>query len=209
MNEPEEPKNQLPATIASAEVTADQRAPNVVPALIADLGEEAAWRYVEFFTANIRNPHTRRAYARACIFPLGVFIIQIITALLSFSAHVYLDNQYHISGSSLLRFAWFRRKQQLHFIHHTHGDSNFALIDNFWDRLLGTYRNPDADDVEVRDANYRTKSLARTVKPGFPTATLLQARVGPPVACDNEFPPLRAVGRPLMELIYNWQLMAA
>ena len=39
---------------------------NVVPALIADLGDEAAWRYVEFFTANIRNPHTRRAYARAC-----------------------------------------------------------------------------------------------------------------------------------------------
>src|SRR5271169_6796972 len=66
LNEPEEPKNQLPATIASAEVTADQRAPNVVPALIAGLGEEAAWRYVEFFTANIRNPHTRRAYARAC-----------------------------------------------------------------------------------------------------------------------------------------------
>jgi Phage integrase, N-terminal SAM-like domain len=28
--------------------------------------EEAAWRYVEFFTANIRNPNTRRAYARAC-----------------------------------------------------------------------------------------------------------------------------------------------
>ena len=37
-----------------------------MPALIADLGDEAAWRYVEFFTANIRNPHTRRAYARAC-----------------------------------------------------------------------------------------------------------------------------------------------
>jgi hypothetical protein len=38
----------------------------VVPALIADLGDQAGWRYVEFFTANIRNPHTRRAYARAC-----------------------------------------------------------------------------------------------------------------------------------------------
>ena len=61
-----ENKNQLPATIQQAEVTADQRALNVVPALIADLGEEAAWRYVEFFTANIRNPNTRRAYARAC-----------------------------------------------------------------------------------------------------------------------------------------------
>jgi site-specific recombinase XerD len=65
LDDPEEPKNQLPATIASAEITADQRAPNVVPALIADLGDEA-WRYVEFFTANIRNPHTRPAYARAC-----------------------------------------------------------------------------------------------------------------------------------------------
>jgi site-specific recombinase XerD len=66
LDEPEEPRNQLPATITSAEVTADQRALNVVPALIADLGDEAAWRYVEFFTANIRNPNTRRAYARAC-----------------------------------------------------------------------------------------------------------------------------------------------
>jgi len=31
-----------------------------------DLGEAANWRYVEFFTANINNDHTRRAYARAC-----------------------------------------------------------------------------------------------------------------------------------------------
>jgi len=37
-----------------------------VPALIADAGEPAAWRYIEFFAANIRNPNTRRAYARAC-----------------------------------------------------------------------------------------------------------------------------------------------
>jgi hypothetical protein len=38
----------------------------IVPTLIADAGDAAGWRYVEFFTANIRNPHTRRAYARAC-----------------------------------------------------------------------------------------------------------------------------------------------
>ena len=37
-----------------------------MPALIADAGDAAGWRYVEFFTANIRNPHTRRAYGRAC-----------------------------------------------------------------------------------------------------------------------------------------------
>jgi hypothetical protein len=61
-----EPKDQLPATVTQAEIASNPRALNVVPALIADLGDEAAWRYVEFFTANIRNPHTRRAYARAC-----------------------------------------------------------------------------------------------------------------------------------------------
>jgi site-specific recombinase XerD len=38
---------------------------HLIPALIADLGELASWRYVEFFTANIRNANTRRAYARA------------------------------------------------------------------------------------------------------------------------------------------------
>ncbi len=56
----------LPAVVTQAEITADLRAPNIVPALIADLGDAAAWRYVEFFTADIRNPHTRRAYVRAC-----------------------------------------------------------------------------------------------------------------------------------------------
>jgi integrase/recombinase XerC len=36
-----------------------------VPALIAAAGERAAHRFLEFFAANIRNPHTRRAYGRA------------------------------------------------------------------------------------------------------------------------------------------------
>ena len=39
--------------------------PRVVPALVADEGERTVRRYVEFFTANIRNPNTRAAYARA------------------------------------------------------------------------------------------------------------------------------------------------
>src|SRR5271165_5072733 len=36
-----------------------------LPALIAAEGERASMRFLEFFAANIRNPHTRRAYARA------------------------------------------------------------------------------------------------------------------------------------------------
>jgi hypothetical protein len=38
----------------------------LILSLIIDAGEQADWRYVVFFTANIRNPNTRRAYARAC-----------------------------------------------------------------------------------------------------------------------------------------------
>jgi site-specific recombinase XerD len=38
----------------------------LVPALIAGAGDEAVWRYIDFFAANIHNPNTRRAYARAC-----------------------------------------------------------------------------------------------------------------------------------------------
>lgn len=35
------------------------------PALIAAAGERASYRFLEFFAAQIRNPHTRRSYIRA------------------------------------------------------------------------------------------------------------------------------------------------
>jgi hypothetical protein len=45
-----------------------QRSPGRLRHLIfiADLSDQAGWRYVEFFTANIRYPHTRHAYPRVC-----------------------------------------------------------------------------------------------------------------------------------------------
>jgi hypothetical protein len=36
-----------------------------VPALVDTAGDQAGLRFLEFFAANIRNPHTRRAYYRA------------------------------------------------------------------------------------------------------------------------------------------------
>jgi integrase/recombinase XerD len=36
-----------------------------IPAIIADLGDNASKRFLEFFTANIRNPNTRSAYKQA------------------------------------------------------------------------------------------------------------------------------------------------
>src|ERR1022692_3912842 len=37
-----------------------------VPAVVLAAGEKAGLRFLEFFTANIRNTNTRRAYHRAC-----------------------------------------------------------------------------------------------------------------------------------------------
>jgi sterol desaturase/sphingolipid hydroxylase (fatty acid hydroxylase superfamily) len=78
------------------------------------------------------------------VLPFDLFIVQLVACAASFYAHVFFDKEYHVEGSRLGRFAWFRRKQQLHFAHHRHANCNFAVIDFFWDRLLGTYRRPDA-----------------------------------------------------------------
>ena len=57
--------DQLPTLIRAGAVTPLPDG-KLIPSLIADAGDQAAWRYVDFFTANIRNPNTRRAYTRAC-----------------------------------------------------------------------------------------------------------------------------------------------
>ena len=80
--------------------------------------------------------------------PLNLFIVLIIACAASFYAHVFFDKEYHVEGSRLQRFAWFRRKQELHFVHHRYADSNFAVIHFFWDRILGTYRKPDVKRTE-------------------------------------------------------------
>jgi integrase/recombinase XerD len=48
----------------ATEIIASPSAP-VVPALIATAGEKASWRFLEFFTVNIRNRNTRAAYGQA------------------------------------------------------------------------------------------------------------------------------------------------
>jgi integrase/recombinase XerD len=39
---------------------------HIVPAILANAGENAATKFLEFFVARIRNSNTREAYARAC-----------------------------------------------------------------------------------------------------------------------------------------------
>jgi sterol desaturase/sphingolipid hydroxylase (fatty acid hydroxylase superfamily) len=87
----------------------------------------------------------------ACMYfllPIELFGVVALTCSVSFYAHVFFDKEYHVEGSRLLRFTWFRRKQELHFVHHRHANRNFGVIHFFWDRLLGTYRSPDVGQVQ-------------------------------------------------------------
>src|SRR3954452_14940419 len=62
--ETKEPGGQLTAIPAPrAPATAHDRLP--VPRAIADMGDAAVRRFLEFFAATIRNRNTRTAYARA------------------------------------------------------------------------------------------------------------------------------------------------
>ena len=78
------------------------------------------------------------------LLPLNLFVVMVIASAASFYAHVFFDKEYHVEGSRLQRFAWFRRQQELHFVHHRHANSNFGVIHFIWDKILGTYRRPDA-----------------------------------------------------------------
>ena len=100
--------------------------------------------------------------AGACTFlvlPVDLFAVQVVTCAASFYAHVFFDKEYYVEGSRFERFAWFRRKQELHFVHHRHANCNFAVIHFFWDRILGTYRRPDT-------AETRTNGTLRIRRPG-------------------------------------------
>jgi Fatty acid hydroxylase superfamily len=83
------------------------------------------------------------------LLPVELFLVVAVTCSASFYAHVLFDTEYHVEGSRLLRFGWFRRKQELHFVHHRHANSNFGVIHFFWDRLLGTYRSPDVGQAQA------------------------------------------------------------
>jgi trehalose-6-phosphate synthase len=42
------------------------------------------------------------------LLPLNLFVVAVIASAASFYAHVFFDKEYHVEGSRLQRFAWFR-----------------------------------------------------------------------------------------------------
>src|SRR4051794_27998891 len=101
------------------------------------------------------------------LLPLELFVVTAIVGATSFYAHVLLDKEYHVENSRLERFAWFRRKQQLHFVHHLHADRNFAVIDFFWDRLIGTYQSSETDVADLDSIRSSSQPAESTCAPAL------------------------------------------
>jgi sterol desaturase/sphingolipid hydroxylase (fatty acid hydroxylase superfamily) len=73
-----------------------------------------------------------------------VFIAHVIGLTFAVWWHVYLHKQYHLKGSIFERFSWFRRKRRLHMVHHQQVHRNYAIVEFWLDRLLGTICEPPA-----------------------------------------------------------------
>jgi fatty acid hydroxylase family protein len=113
----------------------------IMPTIILSLGDTSVTK------ATLRRTSLFLYLVGGCAYfllPLSFFVVMVIAGAASFYAHVFFDKEYHVEGSRLHRFAWFRRQQELHFVHHRHANSNFGVIHFFWDKILGTYRTPDA-----------------------------------------------------------------
>lgn len=81
-----------------------------IPTLVTNTGDRAALRFLEFFAANIRNPHTRRAYARAvadfCAWCTDVGVPSIVQVQpLHVAAWVELQTQNHAAPTAKQRLA--------------------------------------------------------------------------------------------------------
>ncbi|HEV2297477.1 MAG TPA: sterol desaturase family protein [Candidatus Acidoferrales bacterium] len=79
------------------------------------------------------------------LLPFDIFLVHAATISFCYFSHIYLHKQYHLTESWLVQFGWFRRRQQLHFVHHRRVSKNYALLDPFWDRIFGTYQEPDTN----------------------------------------------------------------
>ena len=82
-----------------------------------------------------------------CVFLItrrDIFLVHIATLGLSTFAHLYLHVQYHLRNTWLKRYQWFKRKQRLHLLHHRDMTRNYAVIEFFWDRVLGTFEDAPA-----------------------------------------------------------------
>ena len=69
-----------------------------------------------------------------------IMIAHLAGVFVTFRWHLYLHEHYHLNETYLDRFAWFRKKRRLHFVHHRNAGYNFAVVEFWIDNLMGTRR---------------------------------------------------------------------
>lgn len=74
------------------------------------------------------------------VFGPMVMIAHLVGTFATFRWHIYLHRHYHLTETYLERFAWFRNKRRLHYVHHRDASVNFAVVEFWVDSLLGTRR---------------------------------------------------------------------
>lgn len=95
--------------------------------------------------------------AAYCLLPGIYFIAHLCGLAFAIWWHIYLHRQYHVRGAWWERFAWFREKRRLHFLHHRKPHKNFAIVEYSWDLLFGTL------DEGLSTATVQPEPSARTI----------------------------------------------
>jgi len=73
----------------------------------------------------------------------GLLVAAVCLALIAvFWAHDYVHKHFHIKNSWMLRYGWFRKKKEIHRIHHVNAGKNYGVLTTLWDRLTGTFARP-------------------------------------------------------------------
>lgn len=69
-----------------------------------------------------------------------VFITIGVSTLIFGGAHDYLHDSFHVQNVWMRKHYWFEKLTWLHFLHHTHMQTNYGIYFFGWDRIFGTMK---------------------------------------------------------------------
>jgi hypothetical protein len=114
------------------------------------------------------------------LLPVDLFVVQAVACAASFYAHVFFDKEYHVEGSRLQRFAWFRRKQELHFVQYPRRNGSPRRFDDRW---ISTARGDLSYEFDRQNGGLTY--AGSTMKEGVATTTIGSGH------CETAAGPLR------------------
>lgn len=77
------------------------------------------------------------------VLPAALFLAASLGFLGTYALQAWLHEQFHLHASPLRRHGWFRRLRRLHAVHHHDPRKTLGLTDFVWDRLFGTFADPE------------------------------------------------------------------